>query len=295
MALREAPDEGERIEKARRKALAWLLAHARVKRSHGREIYGVWAWGYGLKALARCLREPRPGDDKEAIRRVAGELVKALQIYQTVDGGWGYFDFRYRTFHPGGPSMSFVTGTNLLALYEARQAGVHVPEPIVRRAIRSLRRCRTPDGQYLYSFSHLYYPNAKINRRGGSLTRNPCCDLALHVFDAGVDEAQMVKGLENLLAMKQYARMALHRPWPHESWFAVSGYFYLYGYYYAGEVCRTLGAKDTARFAAGLVEEVLYTRQKDGSFWDYPFYGYDKPYGTAYGVMALLNLVPKKD
>jgi hypothetical protein len=83
--------------------------------------------------------------------------------------------------------------------------------------------------------------------------------------------------------------MALHRPVPHESWFSVSGYFYLYGYYYAAECCRVLPDKVVAELRDGLIEEVLVTRHPDGSFWDYPLYGYHKPYGTGYALLALLE------
>ena len=85
--------------------------------------------------------------------------------------------------------------------------------------------------------------------------------------------------------------MALHRPVPHESWFAVSGYFYLYGYYYAAECCEHLRPEFVAEVRDALIEEVLVTRHPDGSFWDYPLYGYHKPYGTGYALLALSYLV----
>jgi hypothetical protein len=92
--------------------------------------------------------------------------------------------------------------------------------------------------------------------------------------------------------MAPYARMALRRPVPHESWYAVSGYFYLYGYCYAAEVLRRLPRESWEDLRDRLIEEVLYTSQPDGSFWDYPLYGYAKPYGTAYAVLALAEYLP---
>ncbi len=97
-----------------------------------------------------------------------------------------------------------------------------------------------------------------------------------------------------LLRKRRFARMALHRPVPHESWFSVSGYFYLFGYFYAGECCRLLPEETVAEVRDGLIEEVLYVHYPDGSSWDYPFYGYDKPYGTAYSVLALQSLLLPK-
>ena len=42
-----------------------------------------------------------------------------------------------------------------------------------------------------------------------------------------------------------------------------------------------------ARAAQLLVQAVMYCRDPDGSFWDYPLYGYHKPYGTAFAVITL--------
>jgi len=40
-----------------------------------------------------------------------------------------------------------------------------------------------------------------------------------------------------------------------------------------------------------LIEEILVTLHPDGSFWDYPLYGYHNPYGTGYALLALIELV----
>ena len=291
MALWESDREGKEIDTARKKGARFLIGNARVKRSHGREMYAIWAFGYGLQALARCIDDPCEGMDVKAARKAAVSLIRALELYQTVDGGWSYFDFHAKTFKPSGASMSFCTGLILLALYEAREVGLELPEKMVRKAVISLHRCRTPEGSYLYSFNWRYRPTGLINRHGGSLTRTPGNNLALYRMSRGIDLEEIEKGVRMLLRKRRFARMAARRPVPHESWFSVSGYFYLYGYFYAGECCRILPEKTRAEVRDGLIEEVLYVRHPDGSFFDYPFYGYDKPYGTAYAVLALQGIL----
>lgn len=290
MALRRCDPETDRLAAARVRATGYLLEHARVKRSHGREIYNVWAFGYGLKALASALLDPREGDDQAAIRAKAKQLIKALALYQAVDGGWGYFDFRAKTYRPSGDSMSFTTATILLALSDARKAGLSVPGVTLRKALTLLKRCRTREKSYIYSYWWWRRPLGPINRPAGSLTRTPGCNLALFSFDAGIDAAELEHGVAMLLENRKFGRMGLHRPVPHESWAGVSGYFYLYGYYYAAECLRILPRKRSLPYRDGLIEDVLYTHHPDGSFWDYPFYGYDKPYGTSYAVLALAEL-----
>ncbi len=294
MALWESDRDDEAIKAARLKGVRYLIRNARAKRSHGREMYCIWAFGYGLQALARAIKAPCESMDVPAAREMAGRLIKALGIYQTVDGGWTYLDFKARTFKPSARSMSFCTGMILLALHDARAAGLEVPAGIVRKAVLSLHRCRTPEGAYVYSFNWRYHPHGRINRHGGSLTRTPGNNLALFRLGHGIDVKEIEKGVRMLLRKRRFARMALHRPVPHESWFSVSGYFYLFGYFYAGECCRLLPEETVAELRGGLIEEVLYVRHPDGSFWDYPFYGYDKPYGTAYSVLALQSLLPPK-
>jgi hypothetical protein len=294
MALLEVPGDDKRLLAARRKGIDWLVANAKVKRSHGRELYNCWPHAYGLKCIARYLAKPPKGFDATAARATAKELVRDLGRWQMIDGGWGYFDFRFRTRRPAGVSMSFTTATVLLALKEARGQGIRVPEPVVKKALRCLQRSRTVDGNFIYSFSHRYHPQGGINRPQGSLTRNPGCHYALYRFGVDSGKKEIEGAVRNLLEKKKFARLALHRPRPHESWFAVSGYFYLYGYAYAVESLAALDAKTVDDVRDGLIEEVLRTRHPDSSFWDYPLYGYHKPYGTGYALLALLPLTAPK-
>ena len=76
---------------------------------------------------------------------------------ESVDGGWGYYDFTFHTQKPATKTTSFGTATCLIALLEARAAGHKVPERTVRRAIHA-RPQRKPDFGYLYSGSSKWYP-----------------------------------------------------------------------------------------------------------------------------------------
>jgi len=290
MALAKLDTKDPRVLKARQKGIAWLIANTYVKRSHGRELYNCWAHGYGLKCIARYLKSPVPGMDVKAARATAAKAVKALKTFQMVDGGWGYLNFRLQTRRPTGASMTFTTATVLFGLMEIRDAGVAVPKPMLEAARRNLTRGLTPDGMFIYSSGHRLIPHARINRPQGSLTRNPGCHLARYQLAGDSTLGDIEKAVRGLLAKRKFARMALHRPVPHESWFSVSGYFYLYGYYYAAECCRVLPKKVVAEVRDGLIEEIFVTRHPDGSFWDYPLYGYHKPYGTGYALLALLEL-----
>ena len=88
--------------------------------------------------------------------------------------------------------------------------------------------------------------------------------------------------------------MALRRPIPHESWYAISGYFYLYGHYYAAEVMEHLTPAEQVRYRGRLAREVLRLQDEDGSTWDYPLMGYARPYGTAFAVLTLTRTLGRE-
>ena len=68
-----------------------------------------------------------------------------LDRYEVVDGGWAYYDFNAHTQKPSGSTISFVTAAVLVALHEAKQAGIEAPQRLIDRAMASIRRQRKPD------------------------------------------------------------------------------------------------------------------------------------------------------
>ena len=271
------------------RAIDWLLDHFDVKRANGMEHYNVWSFGYGLQGFAEHLlahpQDPRADKIKAACKR----LVEKLGMYQTLDGGWGYLSLGdVPTFQPSETSMSFTTATIVVALDRAKKIGIELPPKLVARAIENLERNRLPDGAFLYGDYLKYRPRMGINQTKGSACRTPACQYALMLFGEKVTEDEQVKGLEELLFRQAcFQRAALRRPIPHESWYQVSGYFYLYGHAYAAYIIDGLPREKQAKYWKALVDATKYCREPDGSYWDYPLYSYHKPYGTAFALISL--------
>ncbi|MHC4415275.1 MAG: prenyltransferase/squalene oxidase repeat-containing protein [Planctomycetota bacterium] len=287
MGLRDQKLRTPESEEAARRALAYLVKNVRVKRPNGVEMYNVWSFGYGLRALAQALGTGAPGADEAEIRATAESLIEALGIYQVPDGGWGYYDFNAQTYRPSGTSMSFTTATILIALHEARKAGLEVPQDMIDKAVKSVQVCRKADGSYIYGWYLRYRPLMGVNQPKGSSMRTPGCNLALRLFDADVTDDDLRTGLEHLVGHNRFAIAGVRRPIPHESWYQVSGYFFLYGHQYAALGLELLPPQDQQRYWPPIVRAILKSRQPDGSFWDYPLYGYHKFYGTGYALIAL--------
>jgi hypothetical protein len=289
IALRESAAGEPRAEETVKRALECLLADAAVKRQSGMEHYNVWSFGFALQCFAEeLLRDPK-GTRAPALRAACDELVKKLGLYQTLDGGWGYLSLGpVPTFQPSETSMSFTTATILIGIERAKEAGIAVPATLEHRASEEIRRSRLPDGAFLYGDYLQYRPRMGINERSGSACRGPACLLALERSGTPIPAADYTQSIEDLLVrFPDYQKSGVRRPIPHESWFQISGYFYLYGHAYAAWALDKLPQPQRRRAAQLLVPAVLYCRDPDGSFWDYPLYGYHKPYGTAFALIAL--------
>lgn len=289
-ALIEVGGERAEVQSAIDRGEEWLFKNLpHVRRATPDAMYNVWSHGYGIAALVRMLQ--RHADDIARRGRI-GALIESqydyLGRYESVDGGWGYYDFRTGTRKPGSSSTSFVDATVLIAFDEAKAAGFPPPEKLTRRALDALKRQRKPDFTYIYGEYLKYSPMHPVNRPGGSLGRSQVCNLALRTWgDESVTDEVMEAWLDRLFARNLWLDMGRKRPIPHESWFAVAGYFFYYGHYYAARCIEALPAERRPRHKAQLATILLRLQEKDGSWWDYPLYNYHQQYGTALTTMAL--------
>jgi len=291
LALYETGGERTDARAAREKAETWLLENlGKVRRATGDAIYNVWTHGYGLQALAK-MQQNTPAEETERLKKI-DELINLqfdlLQRYESVDGGWGYYDFRYRTKQPSSDSMSFVNAAVLVAFHEAKVAGHEPPPKLVERAVAATERQRLPDDSFLYGEYLKWSPRMGINRPGGSLGRTQACNLALRLWgDKSITDQLLIDWLDRLIARNGWLDIGRKRPIPHESWFSVAGYFYYFGHYYAGWCIQELPAEQRPPLQAHLARLMLDRQEKDGSWWDYPLYDYHQPYGTAFALMTL--------
>jgi hypothetical protein len=284
-AVRQAIDRGE----------AWLVKHLpSLRRANDDALYNVWGHAYAIQALVRLhgrLSSDTASTDtqrRDKIKSLIADQIGFLARYESVDGGWGYYDFRVGAQRPTSASTSFTTATALVAFHEARTIGVATPEKLTRRAVDSIRRQRKPDFSYLYAEDLKWRPMHPINRPGGSLGRSQVCNLALRLWgDERVSDAVMQTWLDRLFARNLWLDMGRKRPIPHESHFLVAAYFFYYGHYYAALCIEQLQPDARPFYQDHLAMVLLRLQEQDGSWWDFPFYDYHQPYGTAFALMSL--------
>ena len=297
MALVESESQLEGARKdaadvAIERGQTWLLKHSSyLRRAEPMAIYNVWGHSYALQAIRR-LHDRAEGNVKlqEKLIELCKYHVDRLYRYQSINGGWGYYDFTARTRRPSSSPNCFTTATALIGLGDAAEIGVEFPKDRTQIAIDCIVRQRLPDFAYVYSEEHKYYPRYGINRPAGSLGRSQACNLALRLQgDPLVTDEVLKTWLDRLYARNGWLSIGRKYPVPHESHFAVAGYFYYYGHFYAAFCIDQLPEDERPYFQDHLAHILLPLQEKDGSWWDYPLYNYHQQYGTAMTICALVR------
>ena len=286
-ALVESGDTRPEVQRTIDRARDFLLRKVAVRRIRTDTLYNTWALGYGLEALAVLIPREQDAQKKAELLAAAQLCVKMLIRFEFVEGGWGYYNFSEKTARPGPGSTSFTTATNLVALMLAKAQGVRVPARLIQRCINVIRRCERPDNSYYYGPDYIFYSVLPVNKVKGSLARTPACLVGLADAGSTVPVEKLVKGLDDLERHGHFLRIARKYTRPHESWYQNSGYFCLYGYYYAAMCLRYVPKAVAQRHAGHIARHVAGMQERDGSVWDYQLFNYHKAYGTGYAVSAL--------
>lgn len=296
-ALLETASHNDEALAAVERGEIWLYTHLKnLRRATGDALYNVWGHAYSIQALAHLWKHHPDGDSRRAqIESLIQKQFEMLTRYESVDGGWGYYDFRYQARKPTSSSISFVNGAVLVALAEAKQIGLVPPQRIVERAIAAMNRQKKKDFSYLYGEYLKARPMRGINRPGGSLGRTQCCNVALKLWgDESVTDNVIKNWLYRLYVRNGWLDIGRKRPVPHESWMQVAGYFYYFGHYYAALNLDHLRPEDRPPYQAMLARLMLDRQEKNGSWWDYPLYNYHQQYGTAFALMTMQRCLQRE-
>ncbi len=291
------PDKSPAALQALDRGESWLLKELpKVRRATADAIYNVWTHAYGLQALARLHQRAKAAGNSDKVKTVTAlihQQIDRLQRYESIDGGWGYYDFRVGTKRPASSSISFTTATILVAFHEVEQIGIDVPDKLVKRAIDAINRQRKSDNSYVYGEYLKMRPLYGINRPGGSLGRSQACNIALRYWgDKSITDEVLVTWLDRLRDRNGWLSIGRKRPVPHESWFKVAGYFFYYGHYYASLCVEDLPPEKSSSLKNDLAHIILSLQEKDGDWWDFPLYNYHRQYGTAFAIMTLSRCRP---
>lgn len=281
-------------EAATDRALDYLIENAKAKRPAAWDVDNNWALIYSLDAVSRALQHPRYKDHEKTpeLRKAGQVLLQGLHQFQSPRGGWGYYANSNAAWRPEW-CTSFMTAAGVLALIEAQQAGLDVDEKMYKTSVKALEMARLPNGAFDYDVNVIprHLRGESINQVKGSLGRIQVGHLALYRAGKDVSLKDIEWGLEQFVKHHKFLAVARNKPIPHEAYYANAAYFYLFAHYYASQVVQLLPKETRAKFIPAIQEGILDARQKNGCMWDFWIAKSTKPYGTAFGVMGLVNTV----
>ncbi|HTF56733.1 MAG TPA: tetratricopeptide repeat protein [Planctomycetota bacterium] len=272
--------EGNRAARDR----ARTFADAWSDRRTGAEGMDIWEHMFAVFLYSRML--PGTADDaaKKAIRKRLKRSIRALETVQRPKGTWSYVGM--------GPS-SFTTGGVLVALWEAKQAGIEIDKEVVDRAFEGLFLMKTEQGTYYYSdqSSDMFEggkdgePTGDANP-AGSAGRMAVCYLAEFLWGK-CDLAKLTWAMDVFLKNKiRLLKVRKSTDW-HAGKYANASYFFFYDYWFASMAMLKIPEKDRGPYLAAIRNDLLETNEVDGSWVDTHLFG--KSYGTAMALMILKN------
>lgn len=267
-------------------------------RASGKTFYSVWAHNYLIYLSAAVQADPTLTTFHAAWKTIGETEIALVRREQGADGGWGYYDFNFTGENPSGnESTSFNTAAMILALRSANAQGAVIPPGTIEDGTRAILRMQLPSGAFAYGTYAELTPRADYNKVSGSSGRLQSCNVALNAVGAGKVTAEtLMRGVQHLRDTHQYIEISRGRVMPHESFYRNSGYYYYFDHYYAAcALAAVPPSAERAELVRWLTEVMVHDQNPDGSWFDYPLYGYGKAYATGLGLLTLEILRPLID
>ncbi len=292
MRAEETPERRAALEKG----LQWITTTRELKRPSDWDSDFIWGALYGTVLFVEAVHDPRFQGEPlgQALEESGKRYLDILLKNQTPLGGWAYYDDPIFSRRPKWDT-SFCTALILPTLVGAEKLG-WLKDPLVRaRATRYVARCALPNGAYSYSLDPVPRWNGgeHIDDVKGSLSRIQVCNWGLaSVGEKKITPDRIREGLDNLFRYHRFLDIARMRPIPHEAYYYNSGYFYLFGHYYAAEAIECLPVAEREALHARLRSHLIDTQLADGSAADFLVSSYEKIACTAYLALALERGLP---
>lgn len=236
--------------------------------------YDVRGWGhtYALDFFLLAKKWGLLGARAERVETMIPDLIRRLAVNETTQGGWNY---------AGDTISPFMTGSTLLALYEARAQGYAVDAGLVERALVGLEAGRTAIGSFQYAG-----PAREKVAMPGSSARAAIAELAL--FKAGrSDEGRLRDAIDGFFDGWSELSKRKSRQGTHEGAYGIAPYYFFYGHTYAALAIEQLPESDRHARRDALRKLLWKTREKDGS-WNDRIFPRTRSYATAMASLALL-------
>lgn len=241
-------------------------------------LYDVRAWGqcYALTAFLDAIDAnaiTSPGLLTKAPRTVR-HLILCLETNANPPGGWNYSN--------NSRACTFMTGSILIALYQANARGYPVDSVLVNNALDALEANRTSMGTYTYSNPASAGSVVSIQ---ASSARAPVAELAL--FLAGrSDAARLQQSVDNFFTSWPDLEVRRGRQGTHADPHDIAPYYFFFGHLYASLAIEHLPQQLVVDYRAQMRRALLFVRDVDGT-WNDRIFPRSATFGSAMSSLAL--------
>ncbi|MCE2883109.1 MAG: hypothetical protein LW636_12245 [Planctomycetaceae bacterium] len=291
MALLAAP--GFADDAARKDAVARAVDFVASARSEkllspeydgGYDVRG-WAHCYGLRFLlaAKSAGAVSDAQKPEVDAAIAFYLdaLKATEIPQV--GGWQYA--RGPGVDNPCPTSPFMTAPCLMALLEAKAAGLEVSDELLARTVKALELTRGESGYVAYNAQRPTRDDPK--QIPGAIGRMCAVEVALARAGKG-DEKRLRAAVEKFFEFWPELEKRRKKTGTHVAPYGVAPYYFFYAFTHAAAAIEQLPDAERPALRAKFRETLFRVRDADGT-WNDRVFPRSASFGTAMSVLALVE------
>jgi hypothetical protein len=250
-----------------------------------------WAHCYGMRFLLAAKAANAVGDAQKPMVD-AGiafylDALKKTEIPKV--GGWQYA--RGPGIENPCPTSPFMTAPCLVALVEAKEAGLEVGDELIARTVKALEITRGESGYVAYSATRPTRDDA--GQIPGAIGRMCAVEAALARVGKG-DEKRLRFAVEKFLEFWPELEKRRKKQGTHVPPYGVAPYYFFYAFNHAAQAIEFLPEAERPPLREKFRELLFKVRDADGT-WNDRVFPRSAAFGTAMSVLALAEALPSAD
>ena len=244
-----------------------------------------WAHCYGLRFLVAAKNADAVAEaQKPAVDAAIAFYLDALKKTEIPQvGGWQYA--RGPGIENPCPTSPFMTAPCLMALVEAKAAGLEVSDELLARTVKALELTRGESGYVAYNAQRPTRDDPK--QIPGAIGR--MCAVEVALARAGkADEKRLRFAVEKFLEFWPELEKRRKKTGTHVAPYGVAPYYFFYAFTHAAMAIEHLPEAERPGLRAKFRETLFTARDADGT-WNDRVFPRSASFGTAMSVLALLE------
>ena len=242
-----------------------------------------WAHCYGLRFLLAAKKANAVADAQKTLVD-AGiafylDALKKTEIPKV--GGWQYA--RGPGLENPSPTSPFMTAPCLMALLEAKEAGLEVGDELIARTVKALEITRGESGYVAYNASRQTRDDE--GQIPGAIGRMCALEAALARAGKG-DEKRLRFAVEKFFEFWPELEKRRKKQGTHVAPYGVAPYYFFYAFTHAAQAIEFLPEADRPALRTKFRELLFKVRDEDGT-WNDRVFPRSASFGTAMSVLAL--------